>query len=56
MGGSNTDLLGVPEGNSRENGGQAIFQDNKGDFPELMKATNLSRLNNTKFSTRHSTV
>lgn len=56
-GGANTHLPGVPEGNNRENGGLATFQEVINEnFPELTKAMNPSRLNNTKFSTRHDLV
>lgn len=37
MGGPNTHLSGVPEGNNRDNGGQAIFQENKGEFFRINK-------------------
>lgn len=40
MGGSNTHLSGVPEGNSRANGDQAIVQENKREFSRTNESYN----------------
>lgn len=44
MGGHNTHLSGVPEGNNREKEDKQYFKRIKENFPELIKTTNLSKL------------
>lgn len=44
MGGPNTHLSGVPEGNNREKEDKQYFKRIKENFPKLIKTTNLSKL------------